>query len=155
MTKKLEDIISKEYLDRALENAKIWCQENLKRHLQNFKKEIDYNIFQYIIDNELIGLDMCLDEWQEGLIRVSTETLKWYQEREEYYRKDEFYGKIREPVEVDPESMFVHEIVEFIIYEIPQLFLSYLSKMEFPHSIANQIENINRRERGLKEWPKY
>lgn len=161
-TQKLEDITSKEYLDTALENAKSWCLSNLPEYLQGFQNGFDYEIFHYIVDNEMIGSDMRLDEEQEGLVRVSTRTLKWYEERENYFREngmirwakigDEII-KIEGAVEIDPESMFVHEITEFIANKIPEIFLYYFSKMEFAHSVAYSIENINRRERGLKEWP--
>ena len=155
-TKKLEDITSKEFLDKALENAKSWCQLNLPNYLQGFQNGFDYSIFRYIIDNKMIGSDMRLDENQQGLVRVSTRKLKWHQKREEHFRKDDkLYGKIRDPVEVDPESIFIHEITEFIVSKTPEVFLYYFSKMEFPHPIAWQIENINRIERGLKKWPYY
>ena len=168
-TKKLEDITSKEFLDKSLENAKFWCQLNLPKYFEfedefnypnatynynNYK--FDYSIFRYIIDNEMIGSDMRLDENQQGLVRVSTRKLKWHQKREEYFRKyDKLYGKIREPVEVDPESIFIHEITEFIVCKNPILLLPYFSQRQFPNSIARQIENINRRERGLREWLEY
>lgn len=158
-TQKLEDITSKEwkeYLDEALENAKSWCLDNLPKYLHGFRNEVDYSIFRYVIDNEMIGPDMRLDEKQSGLIRVSTRKLKWYQEREEYFRKNKLYSKIRESLEVDLESMFVHEITEFIILSRPDLFKdleTYLSKYLFrAHKIARKIENINRNDRGLKDW---
>ena len=155
-TAKLEDITSKEFLDKALENAKSWCQLNLPTCLQGFQNGFDYSIFKYIIDNEMIGADMRLDENKQGLIRVSARKLKWHQKREEHFRKDDkLYGNIREPVEVDPESIFIHEITEFIVSKTPEVFLHYFFKMEFPHPIALQIENINRIERGLKKWPYY
>ena len=112
----------------------------------------------------MIGSDMRLDEKQEGLILVSTRKLKWYQERECYFKE---HGRIRYAkreneriridgaVEIDPESMFVHEITEFIVSKTPKVFLYYFSKMEFPHFVAYQIENINRRERRLKDWSEY
>ena len=154
-TQKLEDITSKEYLDQALENAKSWCSNNLPKHFKGFQKGFDYDIFHYVIDNEMIGADMRLDEEQEGLIRVSARKLRWYQEREEYFRRDKLYSKIRKPVEIDPESMFVHEITEFIINKTPKLLSYCFSRTETPHSLAYHIENINRKERGLKEWPLY
>lgn len=150
------DITSKEFLDKAIENAKIWCENNLPKYLRGFKGEFNYDIFHYVIDNDMIA-DMKLDEEKEGLIYVSTKKLKWYLEREKLYEKDELYSKIRDSVEVDPESMFVHEIVEFILH-IPELFdrKIYFSKYFFrAHEIAREIENINRRERGLKDWPEY
>ncbi|MCX6710123.1 MAG: hypothetical protein NTV63_04210 [Candidatus Woesearchaeota archaeon] len=146
-SQKLEDITSKEYLDKTLENAKSWCLNNLPKHLQGFQNGLDYDIFHYVIDNEMIGSDMCLDNKEEGLIRVSTRKLQWYIEREKYFGQ---YGH-KEP-ETDSESMFIHEITEFLVHKIPEVFSHYFSKMEFPHSVARKIENINRRERGLKEW---
>lgn len=156
MTLKLEEIISKEYLNKALENAKYWCLNNLQKYIKGFQNKIKYNIFYYVIDNEMIP-DMRLDEKQKGLIRVSTRALKQYQEREEYYKQDKFYSKIRGSVKVDPESMFVHEITEFILIlpifiDMEIWFSNYFGRS---HETAREIENINRRGRGLKDWPKY
>jgi len=150
ITQKYEDITSKEFLDKAIQNAKFWCQENLPKYLLGLYKEFDYSIFHYVID-DMINSDMRLDK--NGLIRVSRKKLKWYQKREEHFKKN----KIRESIEVDPESMFVHEITEFILRK-PELFdlTIYLSKYFLRwHEIAREMENINRRERGLREWPKY
>ena len=161
-TQNLEDITSKEHLDMALENARSWCSGNLQKYLQGFQNGFDYSIFYYILDNEMIGSDMALDDEQEGLIRVSTDKLKWYQKREDFFRENDMIRwarkegntiQIRGAVEIDPESMFVHEMTEFIISKTPEILLNYLLKMEFPHFVAYRIENINRRERGLKEWP--
>lgn len=162
-TKKLEDITSKEFLDKALENAKSWCQFNLPEYLKLedrfnylniiYKYKFDCSIFKYIIDNEMIGTigaDMALDDKKPGLIRVSAEKLKWYKQKEDHFKA---YG-LKEP-ETDTMSMFIHEITEFIVSETPEVFLYYFLKREFPHSIARQIENINRIERGLKKWPEY
>jgi hypothetical protein len=155
------DITSKEFLDKALENAKTWCSKNLPKHIKCFKNGFDYDIFRYLIDNEMIS-DMRLDE-ERGLIRVSTEKLKWHQQREDCFEKHKFPRyvqrgneiiKIKGAVEVDPESMFVHDITESIIYTVPEVLLNYLLKID-PHAVAYQIENINRRERGLKEWPMF
>lgn len=165
-TKKLEDITSKEFIDKALKNAKSWCQLNLPEYLKledrfhylniTYKFKFDCSIFRYIIDNKMFGSDMRLDENQQGLVRVSTRKLKWYQKREELFRKyDKLYGKIRKPVEVDPESMFVYAITAFIVWKNPILLLPYFSQRQFTHPIARQIENINRIERGLREWPEY
>lgn len=145
--KKLEDITSKEYLDKALENAKSWCSTQLQLHLYGFKNGFDYDIFHYIIDNKMLFADMCLDDKEKGLIRVSTDKLKWYTEIEEHLRQ---YGPREQ--ETDPESMFIHEITEFIVYKIPEVLLHYFSITDFAHNIAREIENINRRERGLNEW---
>ena len=155
--KKPEDITSRKYLDKSLENAKIWCQNNLQKYLPGFTDEIDYNIFSYMIDNKMIGPDMRLDEKQQGLIRVSTEKIKWLQEREEIYKKDELYKMLREPVEVDIESMFVHEITEWIILKKLDLlkFPGYISNAVGAHPFAREMENNNRREHGLKDWPEY
>ena len=75
---KLEDITSKEFLDQALQNATFWCQFNLPKYLHEFYNGFDYSIFRYIIDNSIIS-DMCLDDEEPGLIRVSTNKLRWYQ----------------------------------------------------------------------------
>ena len=149
-TKKLEDITSKEFLDKALKNAKLWCQNNLSEYLQDFQNEFDYSTFRYIIDNKMIGATMALDNKKPRLIRVSAEQLKWHKQKEDHFKA---YG-LKAP-ETDPRSMFIHEITEFIVSKTPEIFLYYFSKMEFPHPIARQIENINRIERGLREWPYY
>jgi len=160
----LEDITSKEFLDTALRNAANWCKGNLHKHLEGFNNGIDYSIFSYVVNNELIGPDMCLDEKKPGLIMVSTDKLFWYKQKEVYFKEIGMrrYALVeRKPVniigavEVDPESMFVHEIVEFILSKDAETFFHYFSKLEFPHDIAYQIENINRLERGLKPWPEY
>lgn len=157
-----EDITSKEYLDKALENAKSWCSKNLSKHLSGLKNSFDCSIFHYVVDNGMVGYDMRLDEEQNELIRVSTEKLKWYLEKEKlieesqiarYVRRHDKVIFIRGAVEVDPESMFVHEIVEYVIYNEPELLFSYLLNDQSPHFIAYLVENINRTERGLKEWP--
>jgi len=76
---KPEDITSKEYLDKSLENAKIWCRMRLQDCLQGFQDGFDYEIFCYVVDNEMKGPDMCLEERMNGLIRVSTKKIKSYQ----------------------------------------------------------------------------
>ena len=131
---KLEDITSKEFLDQALQNATFWCQFNLPKYLHEFYNGFDYSIFRYIIDNSIIS-DMCLDDEEPGLIRVSTNKLRWYQQREDFFKEHPIirYGKIGSkttriigPIKIDPESGFVHEITEFIYYVIPEVFLYYL-----------------------------
>lgn len=151
MAKKIEDITSKEYLDEVLKNAKSWCKNNLKKFLYNFQNGIDYDIFHYVIDNQMIGSDMRLDNEEHGLIRVSTEKLKWYLKREEFFGKN----KIREPVEIDPESIFVHEISEWIILNKFRLLNQpgYVTNALGFHRAAREIENINRMGRNLKKWP--
>ena len=123
-TKKLEDITSKEFLDKALKNAKSWCQLNLPTCLQGFQNGFDYPIFRYIIDNDLVGTVMALDNKKPGLIRVSTKELKWYKQKEDHFKA---YG-LKEP-ETDPRSMFIHEITEFIVSKTPEVFLHYFLKM--------------------------
>jgi len=145
---KAEDIMSKEYLDKALENAKSWCSQNFVKHFP-YCNDIDYGIFRYIIDNGGISFDMWLDYREEGLIRVSTEKLKWYLEREEfigrwgftrYARRDDGMIFIKGAVEVDPESMFVHEIAEYVIHKNPDLYLYCLSKNQSSHFAAHQLK---------------
>ncbi|MBI5148388.1 hypothetical protein HZA33_01785, partial [Candidatus Pacearchaeota archaeon] len=92
------------------------------------------------------------DSDEKGLIHVSTEKLDWYRKREEYFAKERC--KPREPVEVDEESMFVHEITEFLIFNRIEL-LKDLDFFWVAHHKARELENINRKERGLKEWPEY
>ena len=163
-TQKLEDITSGEYLEKSLENAKKWCQMHLPKYLRGFQDGFDYESFHYIIDDKMIIPDMCWDNQDKGLIRVSIRKLKWYQEREQHFKKHGMlrYARIGDEririegnAEVDPESMFVHEITEFIVHVVPEVLLQYFSEMKFPHSVAYQIENMNRKERGLKLWPEY
>jgi hypothetical protein len=157
---KLENKITKSHLDKALESAKAWCSENLPKHLEDFDGNFNYDIFNYAINNEQIGLNMWLDSKQQGRIYVSTEKIKWHQERENalarnaylvrYGRIDSKLIKIPGAVEVDLESMFVYKITESIIHTTSQLFQEYWPD---PHAVAYQIENINRTARGLKPWP--
>lgn len=74
----------------------------------------------------MLGSDMRLDEKQKGLIKVSVRKLRWYQEREVFYNK-----RGMETAEVDPESMFIHEIAEFISSENPEVLFYYLSRGSF------------------------
>ncbi len=162
----MKEITSKRYLNRALENAKRWCEKRFPEYLEI--KDFDYEIFSYVIDNSIVGTAMLLDREVEGLIRVSTYNLEKLIKREEVYRNDPLYKKIRKPVEVDPESMFVHEITEEILLQEVSLekfgtrewrFLSaniinFLCNSGI-HQIARTMENINRTERGLSKWPEY
>jgi hypothetical protein len=146
----LQDITSKQFLDRALEGAKYWCKDNLVIYLQCFSGDFNYNIFNYKINNDkrrMLGIDMSLDNESPGLIFVSTDKIKWLQKRERYFRE----LNPDEP-EVDPESMFVHEITEFIAERDINVLVHYLSKFQPPHNLAREIENINRVHRGLKPW---
>jgi len=147
----MEDVISTDNFDKTLSKAKEWCIKNLPKYILDFKKEIDCDIFHYTIDDEMIGSDMRLDNEERGLIRVSTRKLKWYFEREEFFGK---HGG-REPIEIDPESMFVHEIAEFAILNKMGLLNQpgYITNATNAHQIARAMENINRMERNLKRWP--
>ena len=145
----IEDIISTKNLDEALSKAKKWCRENLPKYFRDFQQE-KYDIFRYVIDNEMIGYDMRLDTEESGLIRVSTRKIKYYLKREQNYRLNKILG--REPIEIDPESMFVHEISEFIILN-KMVLLNQPSYRTNVHQVAREIENINRIERNLKKWP--
>ena len=154
------DITSKDYLDKALEGARHWCQENLHKHLPlKSGIKIDYKIFHYIIDNTITA-DMCVDE--RGLIRVSRKRLKWHLEKEELYEKGGSFEGMRKPVKVDPESIFIHEITEFLLWEKSELFVPIIPLKDFfleyiinADRIASKIENVNRRERALRDWPPY
>lgn len=136
-------------LDTALENAKEWCSKNLHKHVLK-EDNVDYSIFHYDLENPSIGTDMCFDTKEKGLIHVSAEKLDWYRKREEYYKTEKY--KPRDAVEVDEESMFVHEITEFLILTNLEL-LKNLDYFLLAHNKASEMENINRKERGLKEWP--
>lgn len=157
----IEDITSKEYLDNALKNAVSWCSDNLSRYLKGFQDDFDYSIFHYVVDESILGADMCLDDKKKGLVRVSTKKLKKYLEIENihkteiwprYAQKGNESRLIEGAVEIDPESMFVHEMAEHIIYNVPEVLINYFLKKD-PHLVAYEIENINRAERGLELWP--
>lgn len=157
----LEELTSEAFLEKALENARQWCEKNLHSHLEGFNAGFDYSIFHYIRDYDMIS-DMRLGENKDGLIRVNPGKLEWYYKRESYFeemgmRRSAFIdgkaARIIGGVEVDPESIFVHEIAEYIMNKVPEVLLNYLPKFEFPHIIAHKIENINRLERRLKPWP--
>ena len=157
-------ILTPKLLDDSLEEAKTWSKKNLKSYLKGFDGIYDYDKFQYIVDNAQLGHDMFFDIEEKGLIRVSTNQLLWYQDRERefegrgYKRKarifDEYFDIIG-GVEVDPQSMFVHEIAEFIFDTNPRVYLNYFSPVVFSHDIAYHLENINRKERNLKLWPQF
>jgi len=160
----LEDITSQEFLDVALKNAVEWCKGNLHKHIEKLSGEVDYAMFKYAVVDKLVSFDMCLDEQNPGLILISADKLKWYEQRESYFEEQgmrrsvlvdgrpmEIFGS----VEIDPESMFVHEITEFIASKDTEVFLHYISRMEFPHDTGTRLENINRLERGLEPWPEY
>ena len=157
---KLETRIKESHLDKALESAKAWCSENLPKHLEGFDGKFNYDIFHYTINNEQIGPDMWLDSKKKGQIYVSTDKIKWHKERENafannaclvrYSRIGSKLVRITGAVEIDLESMFVHEITESLIHMTPKLFEEHWPD---PHAIAYQIENINRTARGLKPWP--
>ncbi|MBU1200990.1 MAG: hypothetical protein KJ583_05570 [Nanoarchaeota archaeon] len=163
----LEDITSKEFLDDALSNAKTWCWKNLSKHLEGFIGDFDFRIFNYKIDNSKAGLgyDMFFDEKENGLIRVCTKQLEHYQERENYIKENSTVRRgdigdksviIYGAVEVDSESMFVHEITEYVLLN-PNLFdiKIYIDKyFGMAHKYAYEMENINRQERGLQLWPR-
>jgi hypothetical protein len=114
-TQPLEKITSEEYLDRAFENAKDWCERNLPYHLDGFTKGFDYTKLKYKIaafENDMTS------------------------------------------VEVDPESMFVREITKVIINHglLLRFYCAYKLGL-FYEDTAYMIENLNRKQRGLKERP--
>jgi hypothetical protein len=145
----LEEITSKEFLDKSLENAKSWCSAKLPQLLLGIEN-VDYGIFHYKTEGDAIGISMRLDKDEKGLIRVFPEQIKVYQKRE-----NAFKNASSSYVEVDPESMFVGAIANFLSYDNSKVLYSYfLKEKKFTpaNAIARKIENINRKERGLKEW---
>ena len=141
-------VMSESDLDKCLENAKQWCQKNLNKYLPRFMlRDIDYNIFRYEINNELSA---SMSVHPDGLIKVSPRTLG-------YITSAKFKEK-----QIDFESMFIHEIVEWILIfkhnEKNQSLLKrfmirkFYSKLCSPHLTARSIENIKRKEIGLKDW---
>ncbi len=139
---------TEDYLDSALSNAKKWCSESLSKHLEGYSGGFDFSIFYYIIDNEMIP-DMCLDEEVDGLIRVSLRKIKWYLDREEFFKEHNIPYS-----EYDVESTFTHEMIEYLVHKDKSVYLDYIKKfgLTTPHKTALMIENINRKERGLNDW---
>ena len=160
MPNSLEDITSKEFLDLALKNAKRWCTYSSRRHLLMLGHP-DYNQFQYIITNEDAFSSMHIDP-HIPTIKVSTEFLLREQEREKLaeQKREKRWAqtidkriKVMGGVEIDPESMFVHEMIEYIINTNDEFTVMFLEKGLIPHDIAYLIENVNRTERSLKPFP--
>ena len=165
----IEDITSVDFLNNALSDAREWCAENHPLHLKGFEGEFDYSIFNYVIDNTRAGQDMRLDQRHKGLIRVSTSILKWYDgEREAHHALKSVpkrYGSIIDVLgsvdrrlivgatEIDPQSRFVNQMTEFIIYNNRFVFAHHPYLPNYPHPRAHMIENVNRQERGLELWP--
>jgi hypothetical protein len=138
----IEDKIEKE-LPQAFEKSKIWCYNNLSSNLSGYEY-FDLNIFNYIIDTKSNPIsDMYFKLEDNGLIRVNTHHIEWLIKRQETFPY--------EP-EVDLESMFIHEMVEYIVEKNMQIMIAYLPDLKLPHMLAKDMENINRKERNLKEW---
>ncbi|MCJ7805820.1 hypothetical protein MUP46_04245 [Patescibacteria group bacterium] len=142
-------LASEEALTRSLESARSWSKNELGRYVRGVVCKFNYDIFRFIIDNEQMS-DMCLDPKEEGLIRVSQKQLDFIKRRQEA-----FSGMIG-AAEVDPESIFVHEITEFIVDIDTSVYLQNCVPLtRFPHDVACIVENANRKERGLKPWFHY
>ena len=151
-------LASEEVLTRSLESARSWCRNNLGRYVRGVVCKFNYDIFRFIIDNEQIS-DMCLDPEEEGLIRVSQKQLDFLKRRQEAFCEimgvsRSYEGEmIMEAAEVDLESIFVHEITEFIVdIDISVYLQNCVPLTRFPHDVACIVENANRKERGLKPW---
>ena len=151
-------LVSEEVLTKSLESARSWCRNNLGRCVRGVVCKYDYDIFRFIIDNEQIS-DMSLDPKEEGLIRVSQKNLDFLKRRREAFC--EMMGIDRSceddvimgAAEVDIESIFVHEIAEFIVNVNTSVYLQNCVPLtRFPHDVACIVENANRKERGLKPW---
>ena len=139
-------LASEEVLTRSLESALSWSRNNLGRYVRGVVCKFNYDIFRFIIDNEQMS-DMCLDPIEEGLIRVSQKQLNFLK------RRQEAFCGMMEGVEVDLESIFVHEIIEFIMNIDTSVYLQNCVPLtRFPHDVACIVENANRKERGLKPW---
>lgn len=158
------DIASRECLDSSLQNAKSWCRDNLPLYLESVTQDYDYQKFYYDLNDQTMGSDMRFNTQEEGRIEVSARQLRWLEEREMEFENRGMLRVVytrdgteqyRGGAEVDPESMFVHEIAEFVILTNPHGFLQVILEKEFPHTKASEIENKNRTERGLRPWPEY
>ncbi len=167
LTADVGDITSKDFLDEAFSNAGEWCNENHTLYLKGLE-DYNYNIFSYAIDNSRAGHDMRLDKMQKGIIRVSTTILNWYKEREAHHAVESVprrYGRVIDllgsverrqiigATEIDPQSRFINQITEFILYNNRFVFEHYPYPANLPHPQAHMIENANRQERGLNLWP--
>jgi hypothetical protein len=142
-------LVSEEALAKSLESARSWCKNNLNRFVRGIVCKFNYDIFRFIIDNEQIS-DMCLDPKEEGLIRVSQKQLDFLK------RRQEVSCGMMGAVEIDLESIFVHEITEFIVDTDTSVYLQNCVPFpKFPHDVARIVENANRKERGLKPWFHY
>jgi hypothetical protein len=167
-TQPLEEITSEEYLNRAFEDAKEWCERNLPYHLSGLAMGFDYTIFKHEIaayEQEMASHGMRISDEKKGLIQVSVSKLKHLELREEQFKTNNKtrctrlgYEKtpVKGSVEIDPESMFVREITEFVINRsfLLQFYCVYnlgLSNEE----AAYMIENVNRKQRGLKPRPEF
>ena len=142
-------LASEEILTRSLESARSWSKNNLGRYVLGVGCKFNYDIFRFIIDNEQMS-DMCLDPKEEGLIHVSQKQLDFLKRRQE--ASCEMMGA----AEVDPESIFVHEITELIVSIDTSVYLQNCTPLtRFPHDVACIVENASRKERGLKPWFHY
>ena len=129
-------LVSEEVLTKSLESARSWCRNNLGRYVRGVACKY----------NEQIS-DMCLDSKEKGLIRVSQKNL------DSLKRRREVLCEMMGMAEVDIESIFVHEIAEFIVNVNTSVYLQNCVPLtRFPHDIACIVENANRKERGLKPW---
>lgn len=156
-----QDITSTACLDYSLKNAKNWCKKRLPQYIAGLTKAFDYEKFHYVINDDTMGSDMRFYPDGDGRIEFSQQQLRWLEEREVHMEEQAWPRRIQVGneivllnggVEVDPESMFVHEIAEFVIINTPQVLLQYMLRFVTPHEIAREIENVNRTDRSLKPW---
>ncbi len=130
-------------LPNAFILSKEWCRNNLHKEIIGYQS-FELNKFHYIIDNTTDSIaDMYFNLKENGLIRVNTGQIKWLIERQEAFPYNP---------EVDLESMFVHEMTEYIAETTPEIIIAYFPLFKFPHMLARDVENINRKQRNLKEW---
>jgi hypothetical protein len=100
---------------------------------------MELGVFSYVVDDSVAGT-MVPDADRPGLIRVSAKNIRGISKQWPYKSR---------PVEIDPESMFVHEIVE----EGIAVFSGLAPSGDVAHNMARKIENLCREERGLEPWP--
>ena len=159
MLESLADITSEEFLAEAFHNAKIWCKVNVHKHLPAITSS-NYDIFEYVFREDMHGTMELQD--REPIISVSIDWLLKYQGREKIaeivqYERDALVEDEEVLViggfEIDPESTFIHEMVEWVVLYNEELFRFFMEESIQPHDVAYYIENINRVERGLKPRP--
>ncbi len=161
-----------ERLNVALRQAIEWCRNNLKDNMDGLDDEFRFDGFlEFIIeiDEDMIP-DVAISDHRECeyKIMVNPKQIEWYISREKKYEEmgmprtvyfDDKCYQFHGGSKYDLQSVFVHEIVEFVMSMHSEVFRLAVKKYGWgqqfvgvAHFMAWKIENINRIERGLKPW---